>query len=231
MSQFGNLNDPFELAKQQERSAEMNQIVQDMADRAGVSLDEPAAVAPLLALPANVLAYVAEVEARANAATPGPWTDDNGYRVRREDGEVVAETKHCEGSNGHDSTFIAPVRADALTLCAIVRAQHAELETPDGEISPKDKPCLTCAARLSQWDSIVAERDALRERLAKLESLGPWVEANRLAELDRANTWTGRPIDEAYVRGREDAFKQVGYELNNRAGKALRKEPTNELMG
>ena len=184
MSRFGKLNDPFEVAKQQERSAEMKQIVQDMAERAGVSLDEPfAAAAPLLALPADILAFVAEVEARANKATPGPWTDDNGYRVRREDGEVVAETKHCEGSNGYDSTFIAPVRTDALTLCAIARDQHAKLESPDGEnlydgclcgeISPKDKPCLTCDARLSQWDSIVADRDALRARLAALESGEP----------------------------------------------------------
>lgn len=220
-------------------------------------------------IPTDILAFVAEVEALVNDATPGPWTDDNGYRVRREDGEVVAETKHCEGSNSYDSTFIASARADVPKLIAIVRKQAARiatLEAPDGEnlyegclcgeISPEDKPCLTCAARLAQWDSIVAERDALREkvtnteaensrywshaiecqaerdalreRIAKLEALGPWIEANRLAELDRAKTWedAGCARDEAYVRGREDAFKQVGYELNNRAGKDLRKEPT-----
>ena len=71
------------------------------------------------------------------------------------------------------------------------------------------------------------ELDTLRERVAKLEALGLWIEANRLAEL--------RWADEADARGdvnrgsqrmafeaRADAFKQCGYELNNRAGKDLR---------
>lgn len=71
------------------------------------------------------------------------------------------------------------------------------------------------------------ELATLRERVAKLEALGPWIEANRLAEL--------RWADEADARGdvnrgsqrmafeaRADAFKQCGYELNNRAGKDLR---------
>lgn len=67
------------------------------------------------------------------------------------------------------------------------------------------------------------ENAALRERLAKLESLGPWIEANRLAEQGWADeTCSGQGI---IHRGRADAFKQVGDELNNRAGKDLRKEP------
>jgi hypothetical protein len=42
VSRFGNQNDPFEMARQQERSAGMTHIVQGMADQAGVSLGKPA---------------------------------------------------------------------------------------------------------------------------------------------------------------------------------------------
>ena len=93
------------------------------------------------------------------------------------------------------------------------------------------KKCIDLETELRRktLDAITVRRqhDDLRERVAKLEALGLWIEANRLAEL--------RWADEADARGdvnrgsqrmafeaRADAFKQCGYELNNRAGKDLR---------
>ena len=69
----------------------------------------------------------------------------------------------------------------------------------------------------------------LEQHIAKLESLGPWLEANRLAQLKWA--------DEARQRGdvnhreqcmileaRADAFKQAGDEFSNRTGKDFRRK-------
>lgn len=70
------------------------------------------------------------------------------------------------------------------------------------------------------------ELTALRERVAKLEGLGPWIEANRLAQLqwadDAARCDVNRDAQRATFEARAEAFKQCGYELNNRAGKDLR---------
>lgn len=108
---------------------------------------------------------------------------------------------------------------------AALRERIAKLESEGAALFASEQ----AAVRLATEASALAVSSG--ERLAKLESLGLWIEANRVAELDRAKTWAGCARDEAYVLGREDAFKQVGYELNNRAGKDLRKEPTNEPMG
>jgi hypothetical protein len=53
-----------------------------------------------------------------------------------------------------------------------------------GEISPKDKPCLTCAARLQLWDTVVAERDALSERLASAKKTIVEIQQVRVNEND-----------------------------------------------
>lgn len=91
-------------------------------------------------LPPDILAFVAEVEAQADRLP------------------IVGAS-------------------NARKLIAIVREQAARiatLEAPDGEnlyegclcgeISPEDKPCLTCAARLSQWDAMEAELTLRRKR-------------------------------------------------------------------
>jgi hypothetical protein len=91
---------------------------------------------------------------------------------------------------------------------------HARTSNPD------------LAGRVLALIKMVRERD---ERIGKLEALGPWIETNRLAQLQWA--------DEAQVRGdvnhaerrvefeaRADAFKQAGYELSARAGRDLRGE-------
>jgi len=71
------------------------------------------------------------------------------------------------------------------------------------------------------------ELATLRERVAKLEALGPWMEANRLAQLQWADEAdargdVNRDSQRIVFEARADAFKQCGYELNNRAGQDLR---------
>ena len=67
------------------------------------------------------------IEARAELATPPPWVDEKGYRVRApnspfaEDGDVILETKHFVASSGNDCAFIAAARDDVPALIAEVR--------------------------------------------------------------------------------------------------------------
>lgn len=125
-------------------------------------------------IPTDILAFVAEVEALVNDATPGPWTDDNGDIIAPDGRSRRRIATTWEDLNSH---FITHARSDVPTLVAIVREQAeriAALESPDGEnrydgclcggISPEDKPCLTCAARLSQWDAMAAELALRRKR-------------------------------------------------------------------
>lgn len=127
-------------------------------------------------IPTDILAFVAEVEASfSDVCKCGHSIPDDHCH-----GECEIDDCPCNGLPDL-ATELEQRVGQTVYLIAIVREQHAKLETPDGEnlydgclcgeISPKDKPCLACAARLSQWDSIVAERDALRERVEKLEML------------------------------------------------------------
>ena len=77
---------------------------------------------------------LAEIEARANAATPGPWTTHVVYRVitprAGDDGYLVAD---CGASESPDccegnAPFIAHARTDVPALVAEVRRLAAEVE-------------------------------------------------------------------------------------------------------
>jgi hypothetical protein len=48
----------------------------------------------------------AELRRLLAEASPGPWVDDNGYRVRRLDTAIIADLKQCEGGNGRDAALI-----------------------------------------------------------------------------------------------------------------------------
>lgn len=96
-------------------------------------------------------ARLAEIEARHGAATPGPWLDDNGYRVyvpaasvrkllphspHIEDRDhLLLETKHNDVSNPHDSTFIAHAWQDVPDLLAEVRRLRAALAVRERQLS------------------------------------------------------------------------------------------------
>ena len=74
---------------------------------------------------------IAEIRARVDAATPAPWVDDNGYRVRfGEDNKIVCDMKLFDGV-GNDSAFVAHARTDVPDLldalaAALARAEQAE---------------------------------------------------------------------------------------------------------
>lgn len=73
-------------------------------------------------------AKLQEIEARANAATPGPWYAGNGHPYvtteRMGFGIVVARALE-----GNDCTFIAHARTDVPVLIAEVRRLTAALAT------------------------------------------------------------------------------------------------------
>ncbi len=88
----------------------------------------------------------------------------------KETEELIADVESMLNDRDFEAIKTIPL------LCNQIRKQGAELDRvkniPDGaslydgclcgEVAPCDKPCLTCEARLAQWDSLVAERDALR---------------------------------------------------------------------
>lgn len=203
--------------------------------------DDPEASRPKL--PADVLAFVAEVDARKAKASPGPWKRVlafDGYDIESANGEHVAQ------AFANNVDFVHHSIEDVPALIAIVRALFDEhVKDADrvkrygdaysywlSRAAENDAAFVDARNKLidetAQRELVEAERDELRERIAKLEALGPWIETNRLANLQWA--------DESKARGdvnhreqclifeaRADAFKQCGYELGIRAGKDLRK--------
>lgn len=119
-------------------------------------------------LPADVLAYVVEVETRASAATHGPWIQPLSDEPRAivsvdnpahsllgldVDGMAVFERER-------DAQFIANARVDVPALCRIVREQAAAYNYQDSLNRDMNRKVV----------ALMNENDTLRERLAKLES-------------------------------------------------------------
>lgn len=113
-------------------------------------------------LPADVLAFVEGVEARAAKASPGPWHTKIVSSYYGTSG--VASGPHEDvvgmyGASAANSAFIAPLREDAPTLCRIVRGQVATNSGLQEDNSRYWAHAIDCQA----------ERDALRERVAHIE--------------------------------------------------------------
>ena len=102
---------------------------------------------------------MAEIEARANAATPGPWEAWDrgiGFEVHVNGEELNSEFR--ETFRQADAEFIAEARTDVPALLAEVRRLQAavervrELHVPDGEGFCRacdygtQHPCPTIAA-------------------------------------------------------------------------------------
>lgn len=69
---------------------------------------------------------IEEIRARAEAATPAPWADDNGYRVRFGGNKIVCDMKLFDGV-GNDSAFVAHARTDVPDLLDALAAARAEV--------------------------------------------------------------------------------------------------------
>lgn len=156
----------------------------------------------------------------ASGFTVVPWRE----RGNRERGQLE------ETANGYDKATAIELPPDILAFVAEVDALHKQLGIEKNRQSAWF--CETCqifnrqnAPQCSSCKSDCPELPALRERLAKLESLGPWIEVQRVAAQEFADNKTGN--QRMVHAGRADAFSKVGHELCNRVGK-LQKEPTNE---
>ena len=70
------------------------------------------------------------IEARANAATPGPWLVLRGMdctHVRAQDGHFETGCINWDGRDASDADFIAAARTDIPALIARVREQEQEI--------------------------------------------------------------------------------------------------------
>jgi hypothetical protein len=140
-------------------------------------------------MPKNEYAGVdlAAIEARANAATPGPWRFPYGRRECRvidDGGRYIAETG-LPGLNGadDDAEFIAHARTDVDALVAAVRERDTQIEGYQRVHGPctcgpwhpdMDGPKETCPQHgrsVEDWiaraDQMQAERDQARDSLAE----------------------------------------------------------------
>jgi hypothetical protein len=126
------------------------------ATHAGVvSSDDAQGIRRVLAMTDDELKAI---EARANAATPGPWHlaitgDDDPDRANIEAGAIDV----CDNPTNDDATFIAHARTDVPALVAEVRRlrRHSEalyelLSLRDVHIEPKNKGDAQVAATLTQ---------------------------------------------------------------------------------
>lgn len=118
------------------------------------------------------------VEARATAATPGPWTWSapeawKGKRIvcgalknEYEDQYVVAELHGFHNTDGV-AVFIAAARSDVPALCQEVRRLTEQNEALRYELNPSDswtRDAQDIARLKSERNSARAERDAERRR-------------------------------------------------------------------
>ncbi len=101
---------------------------------------------------------LAQIRARVEAATPGPW-DVNGdmcviHPIDDDDPELVADNLYSR-----DATFIAHSRQDIPYLLDLVGSLTEDLELAD-----RTRASLTLAQQFTRHDleTVVAERDALR---------------------------------------------------------------------
>lgn len=77
------------------------------------------------------------IEARANAATPGPWTqrDVDAHMIRGPKREVLYAYDAFGGDGLANAAFIAAARADVPALVAEVRALRGVLRECDAAMS------------------------------------------------------------------------------------------------
>jgi len=225
--------------------------------------------------PVDILAFVAEVEARTEKATPGPWSNCGASDGRCQCGLVwsnaldagvlaaIAEDEQTNSSFSHDqrcdnAIFAANARTDVPTLCQMVRAERTENEALRERLAKLEadrshverETLLDLLVRMGNHVYITGgdasalsledihreifefqneltdhKTAGLKEGLAKLEALGPWIEAQRVAERDAGDlaAMDDNELSEAMHTGRADAFAKCGVELSTRAGKDLRK--------
>jgi hypothetical protein len=130
----------------------------------------------------RVNALVAPIEARANKATPGPWNieremgieddpDDTVYAVEsigplvhvQFRGDIIGDGEQADA----DAEFVSEARIDVPALIAELRAMAGKSDRRSDQL----RVALEHADHAQNiGEKMIRERDALRERLAKLEA-------------------------------------------------------------
>lgn len=117
----------------------------------------------------TALEYIAEVKARAKAATPGPWyrveANDGRAYVCRYDGEGLREPVLPVLFRETDGDFCAAARADVDRLVAMVEAAHAEIERLRVELAERNDPAIIVTLR-----EVRADNARLREALERSDT-------------------------------------------------------------
>lgn len=87
---------------------------------------------------------IGEIQARADAATPGPWKDGQNT--------IGGVSYHLRAATSEDLTFISAASSDVPKLCAALRAvlelhkPHASGRFCDALTCSEDWPCSTVRA-------------------------------------------------------------------------------------
>ncbi len=150
-----------------------------------------------------------EIEARANAATPGPWMQSLRFHV-------VTDDSNCDDIAGTtfpiDADFIAHARADIPPLVAEVRRLQVDAAktTLDG---------LGVQALVARIEGLEAENAALKKRIEESARTHKWVLMGTCYELWLFGVWLysrfSRFGDEGDVQQRiaetETRVRAVGY--------------------
>lgn len=117
--------------------------------------------------------WIDDLERKAKAATPGPWSADgygSGQQVTGATGTIFADKLALH----EDAKFIAAADPDTI-LRLIKQAQNYNAEA--------DRHASRVVAMEAENEDLTAERDALAARLAAVEALADkW--AGSLAERD-----------------------------------------------
>lgn len=84
-------------------------------------------------------AEVAAIRAKADAATPGPWSvrhyGSNDECVRTAHGDPIAWCKANVSNAERDAAFIASARIDVPALCDEVERQRARADKAEAELA------------------------------------------------------------------------------------------------
>lgn len=111
---------------------------------------------------------LAEIEARAAKATPGPWVHGGGQDIQTEDEIDVADA--CKG-DGYlcaeglaDADFIAHSRTDIPDLIAEIRRLRAQYE------ELRDALCAKAWAPRDNHERVVALAKMMKRRESKIEA-------------------------------------------------------------
>lgn len=143
---------------------------------------------------------VAAIEARAAAATPGPWATDyvQGERAIISGGgprPLVVPWSHADALMHDDAAFIAHAREDVPALLAHItalRAQHAA-DVAAAVAGEREQCARLCEDRAAHLDAAQGEEEPDDANDEEMEGYGRFLEALHLADTIRERSAIAAP--------------------------------------